>query len=631
MTDASRIDVPIGESVRAALATGRRVWLQLVATDLATRIVATLALAPLVAVVLRLAIRGSGGVLTDQDIAWFLLSPVGFVTLLVVGAGAALAGLVGQAALMIVGAGDIEGRRVTWFDGVRHALRRLPSIFEMALRQFVKLLVIAAPFVAVAGVVYWLLLTDHDINFYLAEKPREFWIAAALIGVILAGLAWFAGRRLVAWTLSLPRLLFGGASPAGALTAAEQAAEGRRLQLLGLLVGWALVTAFVSAAGAGVAGVIGRLLIPAGSTRLELVATAIGIAAAVGAVINLAVSVLATVALALMVLHIDRSWAIPWSAPAVVSTAPSVDSGTSALRIPKWAWLGAVIVVALAAVAGGALLISHLPVRDEVDVIAHRGSSARAPENTLAAVEAAIEDGADWVEVDVQETADGVVVVHHDADFMRAARDDRKLWNLTFDEATAIDIGTWKGPEFASERVFTLAELLERCRGRIPLNIELKVYGHGQRLEERVVEEVERAGMEDDVVLMSLHRPTVEKLNALRPGWTVGQLAAMSVGDLTKVQADFLAVNAKMATASFIRRAHRRGVDVMVWTVDHPVQMSDLITRGVDGLITNQPALAREVLRQRAELSPVERLLVSFAGRFGFVEGIGEASDESDA
>ncbi len=179
--------------------------------------------------------------------------------------------------------------------------------------------------------------------------------------------------------------------------------------------------------------------------------------------------------------------------------------------------------------------------------------------------------------------------------------------------------------------MFTLDELLERCRDRIALNIELKVYGHGQRLEERVIEAVERAGMEDDIVLMSLDRPTVERLKELRPDWTVGQLAAVTLGDLTKVDADFLAVNTKLATASFIRRAHRRGFDVMVWTVDHPVQMSDLITRGVDALITNRPAVAQEVLRQRAELSPVERLLVSFAGRFGFVEGIGEASDESDA
>ena len=619
------------ESVRAGLATARRVWLQLAATDLATRIAATLLLAPLVALVVRFAVRGSGGVLTDQDIAWFLLSPLGAVTLLVVGAGAALAGLVGQAALMVVGAGDVESRRVTWLEGVRHAIRRLPSIFEMALRQLVVILLIAAPFMALAGAVYWMLLTDHDINFYLAEKPREFWIAATLMGVLLTGFAWFAGRRLVAWTLALPRLLFGGASPAGALTAAERAADGRRLRLLGLLAGWAVATFLVSAAGAGVAGVIGRLLIPTGSARLELVATAIGIAAAGGAVINLAVSVLATVVLATTVLHVDRAWAIPWSAPAVVTSAPTVAAAPSALRVPRWAWLVVVAVVALAAVAGGALILGQVPVEDDVDVIAHRGASSRAPENTLAAVEAAIEDGADWVEVDVQETADGVVVIHHDADFMRAARDGRKIWDLTFDEVTAIDIGSWMGAEYADERVFTLDELLERCRGRIPVNIELKVYGRGQRLEERVIEAVERAGMEDDVVLMSLHRPTVERLNALRPDWTVGQLAAMTVGDVTKVEADFLAVNASMATASFIRRAHRRGVDVMVWTVDHPVQMSDLITRGVDGLITNRPALAREVLRQRAEMSPVERLLVSFAGRFGFVEGIGEASDESDA
>jgi glycerophosphoryl diester phosphodiesterase len=163
------------------------------------------------------------------------------------------------------------------------------------------------------------------------------------------------------------------------------------------------------------------------------------------------------------------------------------------------------------------------------------------------------------------------------------------------------------------------------------VNIELKTYGHGQRLEERTIEIVERLGMEDQVVLMSLDRPTVEKLKALRPNWTVGQLAAVSIGDLTRLEADFLAVNAKNARPAFVKRVHDSGKELQVWTVNHPAQMSSMMSLGVDTIITDEPALAREILRQRAALTPVERLLVSVGARFGIVEGADVSSDTDDA
>jgi glycerophosphoryl diester phosphodiesterase len=163
------------------------------------------------------------------------------------------------------------------------------------------------------------------------------------------------------------------------------------------------------------------------------------------------------------------------------------------------------------------------------------------------------------------------------------------------------------------------------------VNIELKVYGHGQRLEERTIEIVEAAGMQDQIVLMSLDRPTVAKLKELRPQWTVGLLAAVSVGDLSRLDADFLAVNASNATPAFIRRVHAAGKEVQVWTVDHPAQMSAMITAGADVIITNEPALARDVLGQLAELSPVERLLLWAGAEFGVVPEANASSDVTEA
>lgn len=149
------------------------------------------------------------------------------------------------------------------------------------------------------------------------------------------------------------------------------------------------------------------------------------------------------------------------------------------------------------------------------------------------------------------------------------------------------------------------------------MNIELKDYGHGQRLEERVAEIVEAHGMQQEVILMSLKPAVVKRMKALRPEWTVGLLMSVAVGDAASLEADFLAVNARFVSRAFVRRAHRAGKAVYAWTLNDAVGLSTLISRGVDGVITDYPDLAARVLQQRALLSPVERVLLELAEVLG--------------
>ena len=161
--------------------------------------------------------------------------------------------------------------------------------------------------------------------------------------------------------------------------------------------------------------------------------------------------------------------------------------------------------------------------------------------------------------------------------------------------------------------------------------IELKYYGHDEHLESRVVDLVEETGMESEVMVMSLERQGLRRMAAVRPDWTRGLLNTASIGDLTRVDVDFLALNAAAATRPQIRQAHERGMKVFVWTVNDPIQMSVMLSRGADGIITDEPALAREVLDLREELSPFGHLLVWIAGEAGLLRGAKEASDASDA
>jgi glycerophosphoryl diester phosphodiesterase len=282
-----------------------------------------------------------------------------------------------------------------------------------------------------------------------------------------------------------------------------------------------------------------------------------------------------------------------------------------------------IIGMVLASVVGVAAL-ETVRLEDRTEITAHRGSSASAPENTLAAVRKAIEDRADWVEFDVQETADGEVVLFHDRDFMRIAGVDLKIWNATMAELAHIDIGSGFAQEFKDERVPTLSDVLAECKGRIRVNIELKYYGHNEELEQRVIDAVEANGMSLDVVIMSLKIDAIERMKSLRPSWKVGLLTSATVGKLANVNADFLAVNTRLARRRFVRTVHGIGKEVYVWTVNDAVTMSTMIGRNVDNLITDKPALARAVLQQRARISAPKRLLLELADDLGVVPDLGE-------
>jgi glycerophosphoryl diester phosphodiesterase len=244
-------------------------------------------------------------------------------------------------------------------------------------------------------------------------------------------------------------------------------------------------------------------------------------------------------------------------------------------------------------------------------------------------VRRALEDGTDWVEIDVQETADGEVIVMHDSDFMKLAGNPLKVWDGTLAQVQDIDIGSWFGPAFSAERVPTLAAVLEEVRGKARLVIELKYYGHDQQLEQRVVDIVEQAGMVDAIAIMSLKYEGIQKLHKLRPDWNIGLLSAKSIGNLANLDVDFLAVNTGMATPGFVRRAQEQDKQVFVWTVNDRVSMFRMFSLGINGIITDEPAMAREVLEERVDMSAAERLLVHTAVLFGRPVPPGLYRDES--
>jgi len=609
----------------------RRTWPQLLLTDLFSRIIVVVALTPIVGLLIKVfLLQTDDGVLSDTDIVVFLFHPLGITALLIVCAVSLGVLFAQQGVLMVVGFGAGEDRKVTWLDSMRYMTRYAFELVKLAGHVIVRLLLISAPFLAGVGGVYLLLLNKHDINFYLADKPPEFWWAMAIAGLLMMIMAVIVLKKCASWIIAMPLILFEGNRARQALreSARKVVVFGWKIALL--LASWLAGVAILSGFVTFLVGLIGNVLIPDLGGNLAIVASGLGITLILAGLGNLAIAILSTALFPLLIVRLYRSLAGPGRLDPELAARGSLGEKAS-LQIPGKAIFGLSAAALVLIILGGYAVSRSIDEEADVEIIAHRGASGAAPENTMASFQRAIVDKADWIELDVQENADDVIVVAHDSDFMKVARSDLKVWDATNESLRNLDIGGWYAPEYSNQRVPTLRQALELAKDKLGVVIELKYYGHDRNLESQVVDIVEQTGMESDIMVMSLKNDGLRKVAALRPAWTRGLLNTASIGDLTRLDLDFLALNSRAASLAMINRAHKQEMKVYVWTINDPVQMSVMMSRGVDGIITDEPALARQVMELRKHLSPFGRLVVWIAGETGLLYGVDKYSTVENA
>jgi glycerophosphoryl diester phosphodiesterase len=245
-----------------------------------------------------------------------------------------------------------------------------------------------------------------------------------------------------------------------------------------------------------------------------------------------------------------------------------------------------------------------------VEFIAHRGASFDAPENTLAAINLAWQQGADAVEVDVQFSQDGKLVVSHDPNTKRTCGKDRQVSDLTLRELRSLDAGKWKGKPWIGERIPTLAEALATIPAGKRLFIEIKC---GPECLPQFKATLRRSGKSPkqivaigfSVLLMKRIKSALPELevfwvagfkrNWRTGGWlpTAGQLVAQAV----EARLDGLDLDAQgPIDARFVKKVKAAGLKLCVWTVDSPSQAKKLAAAGLDGITTNRPGWLRQRL-----------------------------------
>lgn len=245
----------------------------------------------------------------------------------------------------------------------------------------------------------------------------------------------------------------------------------------------------------------------------------------------------------------------------------------------------------------------------ETEITAHRGSSVEAAENTREAVELAIEQLADYVEIDVQESRDGILILLHDKNFKRTCGVNANPWTMDYAQIQELNAASYMKNGMVSA-VPTLQEILECCQGKINLNIELKNNGHDAELPDKVVAMVKAYEMEDQCVFTSTSLSFLERVKELDEELKTGYILSTAYGEFYKNdKVDFFSVNSSILNETNMAVIHERGQEIHAWTVNTKAEIERLKHLGVDNIITDRPVLVREILYREEDTENFLELL----------------------
>lgn len=237
--------------------------------------------------------------------------------------------------------------------------------------------------------------------------------------------------------------------------------------------------------------------------------------------------------------------------------------------------------------------------RKQVENVAHRGATGYAPENTIAAFDLAVDMKADYIEIDVQRSKDGKLVLIHDTTVDRTTDGTGKVGDLTFEQLRSLDAGSWKGEQFVGELIPTFEEILDRYHGKIGILIELKAPELYPGIEEQVAEVLKERNLDkpqnEKIIIQSFNFESVKRVDQLLPQVPVGVLTS-NRADTTfealqefSTYADWFNPSYGIVTEELVNQVHSQGMQIGSWTVRSQEAADFLLEMGVDAIISDYP------------------------------------------
>ncbi|HBZ6637253.1 glycerophosphodiester phosphodiesterase [Clostridium botulinum] len=253
------------------------------------------------------------------------------------------------------------------------------------------------------------------------------------------------------------------------------------------------------------------------------------------------------------------------------------------------------------------------------EVSAHRGASINYPENTMKAFEMAVEQNADWIELDVQLTSDGIPVVMHDSNLYRITGVNKNIWEVTYNDIKDLDCSSWFSSEFAGERISTLGEILDFAKKEhIKLNIELKPTGHEKDFEKIVIDTINQKNFKNSCVVTSQEYGTLQRIKEYDQEIKTIYVMSIALGDITELtEADGFSVEASFITPRLVSMVHNSGKKIFAWTVNTRENMDNMIEMNVDNIVTDNIALAKAAVYESRSGNLVRNYILTIIKLFG--------------
>lgn len=259
--------------------------------------------------------------------------------------------------------------------------------------------------------------------------------------------------------------------------------------------------------------------------------------------------------------------------------------------------------------------LSHLAA--DTEITAHRGGAWKAPENTISALQYTIDSGADYAEIDVQETKDGELILLHDDSLKRTAGVKKNVWDMTLKQIEKLDAGASFHKKFRGEKIPEFTEVLKFCKGRLDLNIEIKYNGKNKGIVNKVVRAIKENHFEDHCVVTSMNYQFLKQIKKIAPEIRTGYIMTMTYGGVQGMEAaDFFSVKHTYVDEKFVTQAHALGKEVYVWTVNYKGDAKRMLDIGADNIITDDPIMVRKVQNRESGSSTGYVELLKYAFRF---------------
>ena len=542
---------------------------------------------------------------SNEDIIAFLISFRGVLFIIISASfflGLAFLEWIG---LMIISLAAADGRVISVGRVLGEEAVHAWAVIRLGLFQAIIYFSVSLPFIAAGALTYFAFLTEHDIHYYLSEKPWQLWITLLISAIIGGSYLLVSAWLYIRWLFSIPAIIFENAQPVEALRKSWRRTQHRFIELAMPQAVWWILILLASFLTALIFKAVFTFIMVHAGLNLFIILPVVMVALGVILITQLFWFILGKTVYMFLIVDFYRKtikrkielhskwWLLEKISPPILQ---------------KIGWIGVCSALVATIIVGIVFFESFNFDRRDIAITAHRGSSLKAPENTISALEQAIADGADYAEIDVQATADGVVILLHDADLMRLASIDRRIEEIRYEQLGRIDIGSWFSKKFSNERIVTLEEAIQICKGKIKLNIELKYNRPDPGLAEKVGNLIRSNAFDKNCVVTSLDYGELRKFKALFPEIKVGLIIFQALGDFTESEVDFLSIDAAQTTSHVVKQAQQKGKQIHVWTVNDLQTILSMIEVGVDNIITDNPAAIQKWLQAWNDLSGTEKI-----------------------